>query len=306
MRPARFNSEPVLNLFNHITKENLVISNQGSKYTYIQGDRKSVIDITVSTQKIAEHIVEWEVHEEESFADHRLITYRISGNRVEKVVTRNRKKTDWIKVNKILETESKTLENRIRTKEELEKTAEEFQQNLLNAHAKSCRTIKNKTKGYTEWFSDKLKEDREEVRKLYRKIDRDISLKKQKKLVDKYDKAKKEYRKACRAARLTSWRKKTEQLESTKDIARMQKLMENKKPPGVSTIRKEDGTYTNTRQETLEVLMKTHFPDCERIKENEEINTEENIETVNEEEIKNIENMISMAKVHWALENFGP
>lgn len=54
-------------------------------------------------------------------------------------------------------------------------------------------------------------------------------------------------------------------MDKVQDIARMQKLMENRNKQSIGTLKKKDGTFTTNNEENIVELMTTHFPDCRRI-----------------------------------------
>ena len=52
-------------------------------------------------------------------------------------------------------------------------------------------------------------------------------------------------------------------MNSLTATAKLNKVMKMGKKHDLGTIKKDDGTYTNTPRETLELLLKTHFPNKE-------------------------------------------
>lgn len=122
-------------------------------------------------------------------------------------------------------------------------------------------------------------------------------------LKEDYDKHRKLYRKECRKAKKFNWRENIQKLEELKDVARIQKFFEN--GPTYGSILKNDGnTYTETWEETTDVLMQTHFQNCVTISEEDRniINTRS---TQNEESKQEIEKLIDNSKVEWAINSFG-
>ncbi|XP_062716992.1 retrovirus-related Pol polyprotein from type-1 retrotransposable element R1 isoform X2 [Aedes albopictus] len=51
-----------------------------------------------------------------------------------------------------------------------------------------------------------------------------------------------------------------ESVESLPETARLQKVLSKDHTNGLGTLKKDDGSYTKNTQETLELMMKTHFP----------------------------------------------
>ncbi|OZI14249.1 hypothetical protein CE195_09980 [Sodalis-like symbiont of Philaenus spumarius] len=63
-------------------------------------------------------------------------------------------------------------------------------------------------------------------------------------------------------AKLDSWKAFTNKVNSQKEAARLQQVMASKPHNPVGTLRKLTGGYTKTAEETLKVLLETHFPGC--------------------------------------------
>ena len=71
------------------------------------------------------------------------------------------------------------------------------------------------------------------------------------------------YKKEIGKAQRESWKAFCNELEDTSAIAKLQKLMKQDNRTKLGTIKKSDGNYTNTPEETLEGLLKVLFPDLE-------------------------------------------
>ncbi|VEN55528.1 unnamed protein product [Callosobruchus maculatus] len=75
---------------------NLVVHNNGNEPTFVKGDCRSFIDVTMSTAKIAEKIQNWRVLKDESLSDHRFIYFEVVGDTIgEKSVEKQRVKDEW-------------------------------------------------------------------------------------------------------------------------------------------------------------------------------------------------------------------
>ncbi|KAK9686214.1 Endonuclease-reverse transcriptase [Popillia japonica] len=78
-----------------ISTKNLIVHNTGDKPTFVRGDTKSHIDVTMSTNSIAKHISNWEVLEKESLTEHKYIYFEIGGPGSGRRKPKTRKKTNW-------------------------------------------------------------------------------------------------------------------------------------------------------------------------------------------------------------------
>nr|CAI5838231.1 unnamed protein product [Callosobruchus analis] len=74
----------------------MIVLNTGLTPTFVRGDCHSYIDVTCSTQKIAKQIKDWQVLDEESLSDHRLIYFEIDiGSRSKTKWKRKKARIDW-------------------------------------------------------------------------------------------------------------------------------------------------------------------------------------------------------------------
>jgi hypothetical protein len=93
------------------------------------------------------------------------------------------------------------------------------------------------------------------------------------------------------------WKLNMQELEKTKDTS-LQKLMEKEHVGEIGTLLKENGTYARNREESIEELMKTHFPDCSKIIE-EDIDDRRSI--ANKKDWEEIEKTKTPNRIKWAI-----
>ena len=102
---------------------------------------------------------------------------------------------------------------------------------------------------------------------------------------DAFQKADTEYEREREKAKSKGWRTLCSELDKMNHTARLHKVLKlGGKSPKLGTLKKNDGTYTKTPEETLDLLLKTHFPDAE-IDEVRIPNIFENLDPNNCEEI---------------------
>ncbi|XP_048514354.1 uncharacterized protein LOC125501755 [Athalia rosae] len=84
-------------LLEYLSLERLEILNRGSKPTFINSLRREVIDLTLCTSKVVHMTKNWRVREEDTFFDHRRISFYIDGDAAWEptVMYRNPRATDW-------------------------------------------------------------------------------------------------------------------------------------------------------------------------------------------------------------------
>ena len=69
-----------------------------------------------------------------------------------------------------------------------------------------------------------------------------------------------DYNEALRQAKRESWRRHCEETEKAPDCARLQRILSKDGQSAVSSLQLENGEYTTTEKETLEELLRVHFP----------------------------------------------
>ena len=83
---------------NFIQQGDLIVLNDGLKPTFYQGDNiRTYIDITLVNQFASSKGIGggWELQDEETFSDHKMITFQLAATTVNQKFTRNLKKVDW-------------------------------------------------------------------------------------------------------------------------------------------------------------------------------------------------------------------
>lgn len=92
-------------------------------------------------------------------------------------------------------------------------------------------------------------------------------------------------KKDCLKAKKPDWRNFNTKQNSTESINILQKILERKKENTLGVLEKPDGTSTNPGQDTIEFLMKSHFPSITATKPIEHKNTKIRTADINKSEI---------------------
>ena len=120
-----------------------------------------------------------------------------------------------------------------------------------------------------------------------------------------YQEKKKLYKIECRKSKRNHWRKNMENLDKLRDIARVQKFFETGKQSKLGAVMKDNGTYTESFAETAEVLMKTHFPNCQPINADFEDIDDLNFNEITDYEANEINEIITDEMISWSINSFG-
>ena len=85
---------------------------------------------------------------------------------------------------------------------------------------------------------------------------------KTKKLEDKlaYKKEQKCYRKKCRKDKRNSWHRYLDGISTAKEITKLTKVLNKQERNEVTAFELDNGEYSEVGEETLKILLNTHFP----------------------------------------------
>ena len=284
------------NLLYFILSANLMICNQGTVGTFVNVRREEVIDITLATSNIEKEVKNWRVINEHAFSDHRLIQYEIKLYKKNKVKPfRSVKKTNWSEYEEKVSAEMEKIE--LEEHPDIDKLAEKISETMKSAYEHSSPLIYGKKSNKAIWWMKELTTLKRETAKIALAYRRNPT----EELKTKSVETKREYRNALHKARNEAWKKYCEEMEDKNATAKLQSIMKRGKVNDIGTLRRKDGTYTDTPQETIEELLQTLFPDD---LETEEYDLSQNNYTkLGEDKIKEIVNKTTVTE---ALKSFKP
>ncbi|XP_055714430.1 uncharacterized protein LOC129808685 [Phlebotomus papatasi] len=241
-------------LLEFISTNNLQIINTGSKPTFVTKIRQEVLDITLSTRFISEHITNWHVSDYYSGSDHLQIRFDILAT-LHSVSRENRvpKLTDWNSYEHMVQSGIPGLHKPVCSVEGLEKGANDLTSLLISAYHDSCPVKTRKTNRDMPWWNRELQLLRSKVRKLWNRSKKTNDWAEYKTTLTRYNK---ELEKSKRR----SWRNFTEDICSTTEAARLQKVLAKEPTIGPSSLENGPGNFTRDQKETNRLLLQTHFP----------------------------------------------
>ena len=184
----------------------------------------------------------------------------------------------------------------------LDKAAECFSDTVLEAYnsATELTYISSKTRP-PPWDTPEVKDARRDMRNKLRK-----SIKKRK---PRYDKLKRESRRKYEKVRNRTWTSKFREfcskLEAKSDSKRISSLIKNSKSTSLGTIRKSNGSLTESPEETLKVMTEVHF-DEQRDPSPGHEQPPANPQNVEQETEWDLEHIFSENRVRRALKEFSP
>ncbi|XP_017876280.1 uncharacterized protein LOC108622728 [Ceratina calcarata] len=214
-------------LLEFLESNELTWANEGHKPTFTTCIREEVLDITiVSVDKLID-ISKWRV---------------------------DKRKVDWKKFREELAKNKGNIPKDYGTSDQLDLAADSLNELIGNAAMTASKVIKGVEKIKVPWWNSDLTRLRDNCRKLKsrarrttKNCDKIRAQRAERQLKDKIKRNKKE-----------SWRKFCGSLKTTKNIAKLTKIMERTDSSNLGLLKKNDDTFTKSTKETLELLLRTH------------------------------------------------
>lgn len=316
----------------------LKILNTGNAVTYERlglNATKSSIDLTLCSESIGNCFSNWKTTEGFRGSDHKPITVEFLATKPAAGRTKVKSSTNWKKFEDITMKNLKSLETVFRkcdSKEGLELAASTFGHILRSAYNITTRSRTINCNFKREWYCNELRDQKKKINRLQGKLQRARSAGDESLIqitLIEYKRERDSYKKMCSKQKFKKWKEMADKLEDIKDTCRLQKILEKKASSNLGTVRKIDGSYTSSIEETQEELMKTHLPGCIRLEDqtpaNETRITAEKIAeltrrsteihnrhrqsiaaTVSTDTESEIQAMLTSGNVKWALDSFKP
>ena len=287
-------------LIEYLSANNLIILNRGNVPTFFNGRRSEVIDITVGTQLVGELIEDWKVSDEPSLSDHRQISFIIKSLSVQASFFKNLKKTNWNLFKESLEGKLESVNvMKINNVGDLEAVNEAIHMAFSEAHNIACPPVMRRSNRQVPWFTAGLAKLRKSARRLFNKA---------KKTGDwaSYKEALSLYNNALRGEKQKSWINICEAIEETPACARLHKLLAKEPKRHLGSMKKPDGTYTETRNEVMVHLLQSHFPGSTVLDSEEPPSERFPLRRCSKEDWKLIREIITPEKIRWAIFSFKP
>ena len=239
-----------------IIDQQLYVHNLGDKPTFTGGQGSSIVDVTLSNDPIL--IRDWVVSDESSLSDHRVITFTLGKvEREEQILKRNISRVQWNAIANELKELTPEPGTTWWTPESLDEACTAFSaalQQSLDKHAPPSPPAKR----YNYWWNDECQNSKTAAHRAERHM-RDHRTPEN---VAAEKAARHAYDKAIYVAKRQAWRKFIEEVQSLPEMARVNKIMKLSNGPTheLGLVQNENGELSSTKQESLECMLKEHFP----------------------------------------------
>ncbi len=251
----------MLELF--IAEHNLSIHNRGREPTFVTSRANSIIDVTLTNPRAEALISDWRVNTSTSCSDHLYLEYAISLSPHKELSSHmNLRKGLWADLHLWLPQE-KDRPELPDSKDVIDAEAKAISDDIYKAIRKVCVVNRNfiGVPKLAPWWSTKLLT----LRQKFRYADRRFKTFNTDTWAEKRNEAKRLYQKESRKAKRECWRTLVSELESQPAGNRVIKLLKRKFSPDIGFLKAPDGTQAESPQQTVELLMATHFPHSSQI-----------------------------------------
>ena len=238
-----------------ILEYNLSVLNKGRDFTFFSGTSRSIIDVSLCSTGLEDFIMNWRVLDAVQGPDHRMCTFDITMS-IPNRLSRNLRKGDWSLFRQVLERRGQGVPSEWSVTH-LALEAQNFTSDVTAALDASCpkRPVSTRLRTFTGW-TDELARLRGQVRHRF-------SYYRARRTAEAFDSlkaARRAFSKALRRARRKSWQEFCEGIDDFKKASLLNKVVQAKGRQSLGILKKEDGVSCDSPQETLDLLVKTHFP----------------------------------------------
>ncbi|XP_075150720.1 uncharacterized protein LOC142224822 [Haematobia irritans] len=167
---------------------------------------------------------------------------------------------------------------------------------LTRSFVRSCPTNRTLDSKHKAWWSKKLMDLRRKSRRLYNEARRHGT----EQLWNEYKDCLKTFKKETRKAKRMDFIRVIEQLSNIKDTARLRKFL-SKQPKFRGNLQNSNGKWTESPDDTIDLLLETHFPGCE-IRDTTDILVSMDHRGAE----KDILDLVTMDSDKWAIDSIGP
>ena len=240
-----------------ILRNDAFILNTGSKPTFVTSRAKSIIDITLITNDLLNLVNDWKVEDEDTFSDHKRISFELKLACPDRVKARSIENTDWKLFNKILEG-IKVPNLSHWTEKELDKIVNQFNKTVKYALEKACpeREVLLFKRKQPAWWNEEISSARRKVRKKYQKARRTML----EEDWDDYRSKRSSYNKLIKTSKTQMWRSFTSEISSPKGLARLVKNLQGSKLPQAGLFRGPDGEAATNMEDSIQNAFDVMFP----------------------------------------------
>jgi ribonuclease HI len=290
------------NLLDFISSNSLSIMNTGNKPTFVSlnaTQASSVIDLTLVSVNSTHLIQNWRVSDNNYNSDHKSIVFEVKLKSHIAAPVYNKRSTNWKLFSEKLETKLIGRDWVIESTHQLEECSSALS-TILNETFYECCSLNRRPKHFAKrWVNREIERRSKNVNRLLRRAQKT----KRPEHWEAFRRENKIHKKESKKAKIRNWRAFTQEISSIKEASRLQKILETGSKPCIASLKKPDGSYTTTLEETLDLLVQTHFPDCIELEREMDLLTVNNL-IRDSPFLEKSKQCFTDNKVKWALNSF--
>ena len=242
-----------------ILQYGLGVENVGTTPTFQTRRRDRLIgthiDVTL-TRGLKTRIQNWRVNTEYNASDHNTVQFEVEHRSPEPELIRPWSRADWNALTKALSMADYGLPEAMSMKK-LDKLVARVYRILEEALDAACPRIKhNPTVSKSHWAGEKHEQGKKKVSELYKQAKRTGH----DEHWETYKRADRDFKRMCKNDKNKAWRKYKESIQSVTDMAALARGAQQEEKRDINTLLKDDGSNTDPGAETIDLLVKTHFP----------------------------------------------
>ncbi len=243
-----------------LAAHNLVVLNIGTENTFVPNRlARSIIDITVCSPELVQSIDRWRVNPIFQFSDHRRIEFEF--NLAAKVPQTGwaLRRADWTKFRQLVDSDADGWKEPFYwTTGTINFQAKRLVKGIYHALDLACPKTKSGTVGKKKitWWTSDLSLLRKQVRRAARLSavpNADQST------LEEFRALRNKFKHMLKSAKRVAWQEFSEDLSSMTEMARFAKIVLRGKDRAVGLLKGRDGSFADSPDQTLEILMDGHF-----------------------------------------------
>ena len=248
-----------------LEKNCLIPVNTGSTPTWSARGLESVIDLTFATADLARKLSNYQVHVESNYSDHWMTSTEMLSYPPEREWMRDLNGVDWRAFTKSLEEALVDHELILpKTIRELDAKTDEFHNTIMGVlNVVAPLKLKRVKKCQPGFWNQELQDRQTELKKLYKRY-RGARGNAKASLQAEHRKMVRLQKRRIKHHKKWAWRRLGFETDSHEAMAKLNKMLKAEKSTQVDMLKRNDGTYTNSIPEVMELMMETNFPGCKK------------------------------------------
>lgn len=244
-------------------EKGIMAHNRNAK-TFFRRNCATAIDLTLTFGNIGANIINWKVQNLCMGSDHHSITFELHSITKKTTSFRNIRKTDWDKFKTHTKEKLSTLVRPIHDSNQAEEITNKLIKTLNDAFSVSCEKVYVRRRNGKLWYDKNLNEKKQDVRskwKEYYEFDEESNPEEKDRLRMEFKKSRNEYNRASKETSDGSYEKFATDIETTRECARLTNVQKKISNCNLNTLKQYDGSFTKEAEDSVKLLLDTHFPD---------------------------------------------